>query len=420
MRMTKMGIKTHHNRGDEEALSQEILFQATQLKRHSSGIYGLGNLLVRARNNIIDIVRKNLEAYDCAEISLPTIQPKNIWEESGRWKTYVDSKQMFTFQGRNEDWYCLAPTGEEIVFDFIKENIQSYKDLPVNIFQIGNKYRDEIRIHGGLLRSKEFIMKDGYSFHSTYEDMVREYQSMRECYTKIFKELGLDVIPVKAASAEMGGNVSEEFMCISEIGEDKILLDDKNGFALNTEILDNFELLNELKQKHTNFDEESLVEKRCIELGHIFQLGTFYSEKMNGYFVTSEGKKKPFYMGCYGIGINRTLGAICEVNCDEQGLIWPKSITPYKCTIIYTDTFVNDAEKIYNILKSNKIDVVIDDRTSLSFGAKIKDAKLLGFPYVIIIGKKFVENNLYEVEHRKDGKKDFVDDKELIKMLINN
>lgn len=418
MKMSKMGIKTKHHRGTDEALSQEILFQATQLKRHAAGIYGLGNLLVRARNNIMKIIRHHLESYECAEVSLPIIQPKHLWEDSGRWDVYADSKQMFTFSGRNGD-YCLAPTGEEIVLDFIRENIVSYKDLPINIFQIGNKYRDELRVRGGLLRSKEFIMKDGYSFHSSEDDMVREYNAMKECYIKIFSDLGLDIIPVKAISAEMGGKISEEFMCISDIGEDKVLMDTENNIALNVEVLEHPDLLNDIKEKTPDFNHENLKEVSCIELGHIFQLGKFYSENMNGYYINSEGKKEAYHMGCYGIGVNRTLGAICENNCDNEGLIWPESIAPYKCVIVPTAELMNEAENLYSILKNNNIDVTFDDRDS-TLGSKIKDAKLLGFPYMIIVGKKYSESDMFEVEERRTSKKHFLNINELIDFLKIN
>lgn len=415
MRMSKMGIKTRHHRGSDEALSQEILFQCTQLKRHSAGIYGLGNLLVRARNNIISIIRHNLETYECAEVSLPVIQPKSLWEASGRWDTYTKNKQMFTFEGRNGE-YCLAPTAEEIVLDFIKENIVSYKDLPVNIFQIGNKYRDELRVRGGLLRSKEFLMKDGYSFHASPEDMVKEYNSMKECYIKIFSDLGLNAIPVKAVSAEIGGKVSEEFMCFSDIGEDKVLLDNENDIALNTEILEYPDMLQEIKNSIPNFDVKKLQEVQCIELGHIFQLGKIYSESMGGYYVNSEGKKEAYYMGCYGIGVNRALGAICENNCDEEGLIWPDSIAPYKCVVIPANAYLSEAENLYCALKDNHIDTVLDDR-DVTFGAKIKDSKLLGFPYMIIVGKKYSESSQFEVESRRGSEKIFLHRDELINLL---
>lgn len=413
-----MGIKTSHFKSEEEAVYQEILFQAAQLKRHAAGIYGLGNFLIRARNKIVKIIRNNLEDFGSCEISLPVLQPKFLWDASGRWKTYCDNGVMFNFSGRNGK-YCLAPTGEEVVLDFAKQNIVSYKDLPINIFQIGNKYRDELRVRGGLLRSKEFLMKDAYSFHASFEDMVLEYESMKKCYFKIFSDLNLDVVAVKAISGDIGGKVSEEFMCFSEIGEDKIYINKDKSLALNQEVLENENALKELKKTYPDFNVNSLEKKNCLELGHIFQLGQLYSKKMDGFFVDETGIKKPYYMGCYGIGINRVLGAICELNRDEEGLVWPKSVAPYKCVIIYNNENKNSAEQLYLKLKQNKLEVVIFDKEA-TFGSKIKDSKLLGFLYIIILGNRFFENGLFEIEKRTDSNKMFLKEEELIKFLKEN
>lgn len=415
MRIKRIGIKTKHSRGSEEALSQEILFQASQLKRHAAGIYGFGNFLIRARNKIVNIIRKNLEDFGCAEVSLPILQPKKLWEESGRWNIYSDNKQMFNFSGRNGE-YCLAPTGEEIVLDFARDNIVSYKDLPINIFQIGNKYRDEIRVRGGILRSKEFLMKDGYSFHSSFEDMVLEYENMKKCYFKIFEDLEMDVVSVKALNSDMGGKVSEEFMCFSEIGEDRILINEDKTLALNEEVLQDEKALEMLKQANEDFDINKLKAVSCLELGHIFQLGQFYSEKMNGFFVDETGKKKAYYMGCYGIGVNRVLGAICENNCDEEGLVWPKAVAPYSSVIIYSKENEKSAVGLYSSLREKGVDVVLYDKEA-TFGSKIKDSKLLGFLYIIILGKKYLEDGLYEIEDRVNSNKMFLNEEELVNFL---
>lgn len=415
MRIKRIGIKTKHSRGSEEALSQEILFQASQLKRHAAGIYGFGNFLIRARNKIVNIIRKNLEDFGCAEVSLPILQPKKLWEESGRWNIYSDNKQMFNFSGRNGE-YCLAPTGEEIVLDFARDNIVSYKDLPINIFQIGNKYRDEIRVRGGILRSKEFLMKDGYSFHSSFEDMVLEYENMKKCYFKIFEDLEMDVVSVKALNSDMGGKVSEEFMCFSEIGEDRILINEDKTLALNEEVLQDEKALEMLKQANEDFDINKLKAVSCLELGHIFQLGQFYSEKMNGFFVDETGKKKAYYMGCYGIGVNRVLGAICENNCDEEGLVWPKAVAPYSSVIIYSKENEKSAIDLYSSLREKGVDVVLYDKEA-TFGSKIKDSKLLGFLYIIILGKKYLEDGLYEIEDRVNSNKMFLNEEELVNFL---
>ena len=418
MRMKRMGAKTKHSKSSEEFLSQEILFQASQLKRHAAGIYGFGNFLVRARNKIIEIIRKNLEDFGSCEVSLPILQPKFLWENSGRWETYNDNKLMFNFSGRNGE-YCLAPTGEEIVLDFAKDNIVSYKDLPINIFQIGNKYRDEIRVRGGILRSKEFLMKDAYSFHSTFEDMVFEYENMKKCYFKIFSDLGMKVVSVKALNSDMGGNVSEEFMCLSSIGEDKVLVNSDFSIALNEEVLQDEKLAKDVENINGNVNLKDFKNVSCLELGHIFQLGQFYSEKMGGLFVDRDGVKKPYFMGCYGIGINRVLGAICENNCDEEGLVWPESVSPYSCVIVCSNDNGKAAEDLYKYLQQKNVEVSLNDREE-SFGSKIKDCKLLGFPFIIILGSRFLEDGLFEVEERKGSNKKFLSKDELVNMLLKN
>lgn len=418
MKFSRMGIKTKHFRGKDEAISQEILFQASQLKRHAAGIYGFGNFLVRARNKLTEVIRRNLEEFGCFEVSLPVLQPKVLWQNSGRWDAYYENKVMFSFSGRNGE-YCLAPTGEEIVLDFARENITSYKDMPINIFQIGSKYRDEIRVRGGILRSKEFLMKDGYSFHSSFQDMVLEYESMKKCYFKIFKELELEVVAVKALNSDMGGKVSEEFMCFSKIGEDNIYINSDKSLALNEEVLENEAVLNEFKKNNPNFNLNDFKKVNCIELGHIFQLGQFYSEKMGGFFTDYDGQKKPYYMGCYGIGVNRVLGAICEINCDEDGLNWPKSILPYQCVIIYNNENKEKAVLIYELLRKQKIEVVLYDK-EVGFGSKIKDSKLLGFKYIIILGNRYLKEGVLEVEERLNSNKVYLKEEELINFLKLN
>ena len=415
MRISRIGMKTKHDRGSEELLSLEMLYQASQLKKHVAGVYGFGHFLVRARNKIVDIIRRKLEKYECAEVSLPILQSKKLWEKSGRWETFTKDNLMFNFVGRNGH-YCLAPTGEEVVLDFAKQNIFSYKDLPINIFQIGNKYRDEIRVRGGILRSKEFLMKDGYSFHVDFEDMNREYLEMKRCYFEIFQELGLDVVSVKALNSDMGGKISEEFMCFSSIGEDRILIDRERNIFLNAEILDDAEILKKVEEENPGLKVADMESAECIELAHIFQLGQFYSEKMDGFFVDKDETKKAYYMGCYGIGINRVLGTICENCCDEQGLKWPKSIAPYVAVIIYVEETENEAQELYCFLKDNGLEVVLYDKEA-TFGSKIKDSKLLGFLYTIILGKKYKLDFLIEVEDRSSSKKLYLNRDELVDFL---
>ncbi len=417
MRLRRMGVKTRHSRKDADLVSQELLFQSSQLRRHAAGVYGFGNILTKARNNVVSLIRRFLDSYGCAEVSLPVMQPKSLWLASGRWDTYSSSKQMYSFLGRTGE-YCLAPTGEEIVLDFVKDFIISYKDLPINIYQIGNKYRDEIRVRGGIFRSKEFLMKDGYSFHATFDDMVHEYESMRECYFKIFSALGLDVVAVEACNSNMGGKVSHEFMCVAPTGEDKILVSSDSSLVFNEEVLEDEVVLDKLRAEYGSLDISKFRKVNAIELGHIFQLGTFYSERMGGVFIDEFGAEKNYYMGCYGIGVNRLLGAICEVNYDEQGLVWPVVVAPYVCALVCAPGNLESGEEVYSYLKANGVSVVFFDKDA-TFGENMKDAKLLGFPYVVIVGRRFVESKVLELECRRTGEKHFISMNEVVGFFSN-
>lgn len=416
MKMSKLALSTQKSRmNSDECLSLRILLQSGLLYRYGSGIYGKHNLLVKAQQNIESIIRSELDSNDCVEISLPTLQPKSIWEESGRWSKYANSNQMF-YCDMSNGTFCLAPTAEEATVAFAKDHLKSYKSLPSVLYQIGSKYRNEIRVRGGLLRSKEFTMMDAYSFHTDSQSLKEEYLKMKEIYFTIFSLIGLNVIPVAAVNGEMGGTMSEEFMFISDAGEDTILVNKEETIGLNTEVLEMENSKDYLFNNYGISDLSGFEIKHCIELGHIFQLGQKYSLSMNGFFTDASGSSSPYYMGCYGIGISRALAAICEQNCDENGLIWPKKIAPYKVSIIYQNSLKNQAFDLYNKLNALGIDVLIDDRNA-SFGSKIKDSKLIGIPYMVIIGKSFHNDNLYEVENRASENKSYVTQEELISMI---
>lgn len=416
MRLSKAALLTSKERvSSYEMLSQQIFLQSGLLKRYGSGIYGKHNFIVRAQSNIEAIIRNVLDKHDCIEISLPLLQPKSIWEASGRWETYHSSGQMFYCDMPNGS-FCIAPTAEEAVFEFVRDNLKSYRDLPVNIYQIGNKFRNELRARGGLLRSKEFTMMDSYSFHSSEEDLVREYSIMKEAYLEIFNTLGLNVIPVSALNGDMGGKLSEEFMFLSDSGEDTILVNEDETIAFNTEILEMDNYKDYLKKYYGINDISTFTEKHCIELGHIFQLGQKYSTTMKGTFKSDSNDDIPFFMGCYGIGVSRTLAAICEQNCNNEGLVWPENIAPYQLTIIYTHKKRDDAFELYNYLQAKGIKVIIDDRDSLRMGSKIKDWKLFGIPYMIVIGEKSLSNS-YELEKRIDGSKKLLSKNDLINLF---
>lgn len=416
MKMSRMALSTSKSRlnSSDESLSTRILLQSGQLCRYSTGIYGKHNILVKVQAKINNIICTTLSKYDCVEVSLPLLQPKYLWEDSGRWQGYYDSGQMFVCEMQNGT-FCLAPTAEEAIFAFVKDNLKSYKDLPVNLFQIGAKFRNELRSRGGLLRTKEFLMMDAYSFHASEEDLKNEYQNIRNAYFEIFSKFNLPVIPVAAVNGDMGGKMSEEFMFISEAGEDTILVSEDGKLGLNTEILDLPNAMEYLETTYGISDVSKLAKKHCIELGHIFQLGQRYSTTMGGYFRTANNEEVPYYMGCYGIGLSRTLAAICENNCDEEGLIWPKIIAPYQVTIVCHSDKLEDGLEVYGALQEAGIDVLFDDR-QMSLGAKIKDAKLLGIPHMVVIGKKY-QSGTYELEDRATGQKNYVSFTELLEII---
>ena len=415
MKMSKLAIRTSKTRGMEETISQEILFQSGLIKRHSAGLYSMGHLLVKAQNKMEALLRDKLTEAECAEFSFSTLQPEQLWKESGRWDLYKESRQMFTLSDRKGNAYCLGPTHEEVVVDYLRNILVSYKNLPVNVFQISKKYRDEIRTRGGLMRSKEFLMADGYSFHANAEDMMEEYLKMKNVYMAFFAELGLLALPVKAANAEMGGRVSEEFMVICDVGENKLLYDKVYNMGLNAELLENPHMMEDLRGNYPELVFEKLEKKPCVEVGHIFQLGTHYSEKMCAYFTDVVGKKVPYFMGCYGIGLSRSLATCLELNCDKDGLNWPEKIAPYLAVIVSVEEREEEALRVYELLRKNRVEVLLEDRP-LRFAEKLKDARLLGIPYLLILGKNGMRGKV-ELEKRKNGKKIEMDVESIIRYL---
>ena len=317
---------------------------------------------------------------------------------------------MFSIQTEKGS-YCLAPTAEEAVVEFAREKLKSYKNLPVTFYQIGEKYRNEIRARGYLLRGKSFPMMDAYSFNSSTEDLEKTYNNIRKAYLEIFEEIGLEAIPVAADNGAMGGRKSEEFMLLSSIGEDTILYDEKTKTALNTEILERENYEKYLETEYGITDISRLEKRKAIELGHIFQLGTKYSEAMNGTFIAKDGKPTLYSMGCYGIGVSRTVATIYEEsvvkdkNGKVEGFVLPESVAPYKLQIIAKmddEEKIKQANELYEKLNKMGIGVILDDRNINSIGVKIKDCKVLGTPYMAVIGDK-VEKGKIEIENVKTG-----------------
>ena len=399
---------------DEQFPVQDMLVQTGQLYQYTSGIYAFGHIPFLLEKKINQIICKILTKHGCSELSLPLLQPEQIWEESGRLKRYVDDGVMFRSLTKNGN-YCLAPTAEEAIVVFARTRLKTYKHLPVTYFQIGPKFRNELRARGFLLRGKSFDMMDAYSFGRNRDELEKEYQNIKQAYFEIFEKLGIPVIPVGADSGAIGGAKSEEFMTLSEIGEDIVYYDEITGKAFNSELLERNDWQQYLSENYGIKSFDKLSQKRTVELGHIFQLGEKYSSTMSGLFVDDDGKQKPYVMGCYGIGVSRTLAFIYEnaiVKKDGKfdGIALPVELSPYTFYFVTKNDDAEKtalAEKIYYSLENDGVSILFDDRKDVSIGMKIKDSKICGAPYTVVFGRSLDEGNL-EIENNKTGEKQIV------------
>ena len=408
MRLSKMGIKNIKLKNlDEMYPAQDILIQTGQVKQYGSGVYAYDNIPLKVQDNIEEIIKKNFNKADCIEVQMPIIQHAEIWKRSGRYDKYLE-EGVTMISETDKGTYCLAPTAEEAITVFAENRITSYKQLPVAFYQIGLKFRNEIRNRGYLLRGKEFLMFDLYSFDRDEKSMIETYNKIREVYFKILKEIGLNIVAVAANNGSMGGTNSEEIMTLSRIGEDSILFDEEKNQGINIEILERENAKEYLKQYYKIDNIEKLKVEKACELGHIFALGTKYSEAMNIKFIDEQNNRQPFYMGCYGIGVSRVLGIIYENNVIREngnvlGFSLPVSVTPYYLYIISTENKKNIAESMYKEFQNEEVEVIIDDVKG-SIGEKIRNAKILGIPYIAILGNN-TEEDFIEIERTKDGLK---------------
>lgn len=425
MKLSKTGMgNTKLSNIDEMYPGQSILLQTGQIVQYGAGIFGYNNIPLLVRRNVEKIIQETLNKHDCIEVLLPILQPEKMWKDSGRFDDYVNDGTMLVVES-NKGNFCLAPTAEEAVMEFAREKLKSYKNLPATYYQIGEKVRNEIRTRGYLLRGKQFPMLDAYSFDKDEKGMIESYNNVRKAFIEIFDKVGMPIIPIVANNGAMGGKRSEEFMIFSNQGEDTILFDEQTGIGLNTEILEKENYENYLKEEYGIENISNLKERRTMELAHIFQLGTKYSETMNGNFIDQEGKQAGYYMGCYGIGVSRTVAAIYEQNVLKDktgnycGFALPKSVAPYALQIIpkveNTEKF-EFAMNLYNKLQEQGINVIIDDRENVTMGAKIKDSKILGTPYITVIGDRQEGENI-ELEETKTGETKNITIEELIKVL---
>lgn len=419
MRLSRFNIKKiNFNDVDKNYSAQDTLMKAGELYQFESGIFGYGNIWTKMERNVEEIIIDELDKADCIQTEFPKLQPKKIWEQSNRWDVYTkESDTMFTID-TNLGEYGLAPTGEECATIFGSNRLLSYKNLPATYYQIGEKFRKEIRARGYLFRPRTFVMMDAYSFDKDYDGMHANFLKMHDVYMNIFKRIGINIIPVISDGGTMGGRVSEEFQAITKLGEDKILYNEKTNQGINKEVLD-FEDKETFIEKLNGNKLEDMVEYNSVELGNNFELGTKYSEAMKLYYQDENGQNKPYYMGCYGIGLGRIIATLIENNVviknDKiKGFVIPYNIAPYKVQIICNEANREKAESLYKELSDNGIKAIIDDRENMQFGAMIGDVYTLGTPKMIVLGNKF-NGTQYEVEDSKTNEKDVVNCEDIVK-----
>ena len=388
---------------DAEVISHQLMLRAGMIRKVSSGIYTWLPLGLKVLRKIENIVREEMDQSGAQEVLMPMVHPKELWEETKRWDKM--GPELLRLKDRHDREFCLGPTHEEVITDLVRNNVKSYKELPLNVYQIQTKFRDEIRPRYGVMRGREFLMKDSYSFNLDEISLQETYLLMRNTYKKILERIGLEYKIVKADSGAIGGDTSEEFHVLAENGEDTIAVSDASEFAINSELLLNDgEDISSLEGKPSPDGNGTIEIKKGIEVGHIFQLGKVYTELMKVNVLNQEGKAIDLFMGCYGIGVSRLVAAAIEQNNDEKGILWPESIAPYEVNIVaigYTKEpkIAEAANDLSEQLKSMGYEVIVDDRKD-GYGIKMKDAELIGVPVNIIIGNKFIESGEVEIKHR--------------------
>jgi prolyl-tRNA synthetase len=397
---------------DAEVRSHQVMTRAGMIKQVAAGVYAYLPLGLKVLQSIERIVREEMDALGANELLLPALTPADLWQESGRWDKY--GPELMRLKDRKDRDFLLGPTHEEVITYVVRDYAKSYKKLPIALYQIQTKFRDELRPRFALMRGREFSMKDLYTFHTSEEDLDTWYQLVWQAYLRIFKRVGLDVKVVNSETGQMGGKSAHEFMVMSEVGEDIITYCDSCDYAANVE----YSKLS-VGDRCPSCDQVKILVAKGIEVGNIFKLGTKYSESMNAKFTNDQGKEQPINMGCYGLGVSRTLMAIVEQHTYDNGLIWPKEVRPYTYHILIADNTnyeqVRQAESLYQSLHT-KASVLLDDRSE-RLGSKFQDADLIGSPIVIVFGKDVAEGYV-EIHHRVMNQKERVVLKDIESHLI--
>ena len=414
MRLSKYFLPTlKENPIDATVVSHQLMVRAGMIRQTASGIYSWLPLGLKVLRKVEKIIKEEMDKSGALEVLMPTIQPAELWIESGRYEAY--GKEMLRIKDRHDRDILYGPTHEEVVTDLFRKNITSYKDLPKNLYQIHWKFRDEIRPRFGLMRGREFLMKDSYSFDLNAEDARKTYDLMYETYFKIFRKMGLKPIALRADTGAIGGDLSHEFHILADVGESAIFYDKKFDELSEEQEID----IAQTQQIYAMADDlhipekcpipaDHLVSRRGIEVGQVFNFGLKYSKAMEASVMGAGGEKIYPNMGSYGIGVSRVVAASIEANHDENGIIWPAQISPFDVILINIrigDEACDKAcEELYSKLQSKGVEVLYDD-TKNSLGQKFSVADLIGVPTQIIVGPKSLASGKVEIKNRKNGEK---------------
>jgi len=396
---------------EEISRSAQLLVRGGFVNKVAAGVYTFLPLGLRVLNKIEKIISEEMESLSGQGILMPALIPKKNWQKSGRWENF---DALFKLKGRGEIEYALGATHEEVVVPLVKEYVSSYKELPLAVFQIQNKFRNEVRTKSGLLRTREFLMKDLYSFHTSEKDLDSFYEKVKKSYIRIFKKLEIaDKTYLTLASGGTFSKHSHEFQTITSVGEDTIYICPKCKVAVNKELVKG-------KVKCWQCGKELIKKEKAIETGNIFKLKERYTKSFDFKFIDKAGKEKLVIMGCYGIGLPRLMGAVVEIFHDKNGIIWPESIAPFKFHLVQVERnqrVKKAAENLYKSLQKAGQEVIYDDRQEKTPGEKFMDCDLIGIPYRIVVSEKSIKKDCFEIKERNQEKVKLVKLKEVSKFL---
>ncbi len=419
MRQSELFTKTRKEMpADETSKNAELLIRGGFIHKEMAGVYMFLPLGLRVIKKIENIIREEVNAVGAQEVSMTALQNPELWKKTGRWSDEVVDN-WFKTKLKNDTELGLSFSHEEPLVNMLTNFISSYKDLskenPLSIYQFQTKFRNELRAKSGILRGREFLMKDMYSFHATQEDFESFYEKMKEVYKNIFKRAGIGHLTyLTFASGGVFSKYSHEFQTLTSAGEDTIYINEATAIAVNQEVF-NDEILQNL-----GLEKEKLVERKAIEVGNIFDLKTKFSKSLDLSYTDENGEKHDILMGCYGIGIGRLMGTVVEALADDKGIIWPESIAPFSVHLLMLgekEAVSIEANKIYESLSKSGIEVLFDDRLLMSAGAKFADADLLGMPYRAVVSERSINEGGIELKKRNEEKGKIVSIDELIKII---